>query len=130
MTLNDNAERTATTDLDDFYADLATAHLQPLWRITRELLTDHPKPRAKPWLWPASVLRPLAERALRLIPVDRGGERRVLSLSNPGLGGAPYAAGTLWGALQCLGPGETAPAHRHTPGAVRFVLSGTGVWTT
>ena len=73
---------------------------------------------------------PLGERAIRAVPVNRGGERRVLSLGNPGLGGAPYAAGTLWGALQCLGPGETAPAHRHTPGAIRFVLTGTGVWTT
>lgn len=117
-------------DLDVFYADLDAAHLHPLWRITRELLTSVPRPRAVPWLWSASTLRPLAERALRLIPVDRGGERRVLSLGNPGLAGAPYAAGTLWGAIQCLGPGETAPAHRHTPGAIRFVLSGTGVWTT
>jgi gentisate 1,2-dioxygenase len=126
-------ERTGTqdhTELDAFYADLDAAHLHPLWTITRELLTSTPKPRALPWLWPASVMHPLAQRALRLIPVDRGGERRVLSLGNPGLGGSPYAAGTLWGAIQCLGPGETAPAHRHTPGAIRFVLSGTGVWTT
>ena len=65
-----------------------------------------------------------------LVPVERGGERRVLSLHNPGLGGRPYAAGTLWGALQCLGPRETAPAHRHTPGAIRWVLEGEGVWTT
>lgn len=117
-------------ELEAFYVDLKTAHLHPLWRITRDLLTSHPKPRAVPWLWPARTLRPLAERALHLVPVDRGGERRVLSLGNPGLDGAPYAAGTLWGAIQCLGPGETAPAHRHTPGAIRFVLSGTGVWTT
>jgi gentisate 1,2-dioxygenase len=113
-----------------FYADLQGAHLHPLWRITRDLLTATPKPRAVPWLWPASTLYPLAERALRLVPVERGGERRVLSLGNPGLGGAPYAAGTLWAAIQCLGPGETAPAHRHTPGAIRFVLTGSGVATT
>jgi gentisate 1,2-dioxygenase len=62
--------------------------------------------------------------------VDRGGERRVLSLANPGLNGQPHATGTLWAGLQCLGPGEVAPAHRHTPGAIRFVLTGTGVWTT
>jgi gentisate 1,2-dioxygenase len=62
--------------------------------------------------------------------VERGGERRVLSLTNPGLGGRPYAVGTLWGALQALGPHESAPAHRHSPGAIRFVLEGEGVWTT
>src|SRR5258708_36910598 len=42
----------------------------------------------------------------------------------------PVRAGNAVGALQCLGPGETAPAHRHAPGAIRFVIKGTGVWTT
>jgi gentisate 1,2-dioxygenase len=120
----------APAELDLFYRDLQAAHLHPLWKPGRELLPSHPKPRAVPWVWRAAALYPLAERAIRAVPVDRGGDRRVLSLGNPGLGGEPYAAGTLWGALQCLGPGETAPAHRHTPGAIRFVLKGTGVWTT
>ncbi|MFF5297134.1 cupin domain-containing protein [Paractinoplanes globisporus] len=121
---------TETVRLDEFYADLARADLAPLWNITEQLLTPQPRPRAVPWLWPASVMRPLAERAIELVPVERGGERRVLSLVNPGLGGRPYAAGTLWGALQALGPHESAPAHRHTPGAIRFVLDGRGVFTT
>lgn len=117
-------------ELDALYTDLAATDLHPLWTITRELLTPTPRPKSVPWLWSAAVLTELAERSLRLVPVDRGGERRVLSLGNPGLGGVPYAVGTLWGAIQCLGPGETAPAHRHTPGAIRFVLSGDGVATT
>jgi gentisate 1,2-dioxygenase len=116
--------------LADFYADLAAVDLYPLWTITRELLTATPRPRAVPWLWQAKTLHAMADRALELIPVERGGERRVLSLGNPGLGGSPYAAGTLWGAVQCLRPGELAPAHRHSPGAIRFVLEGDGVWTT
>lgn len=120
----------ASADLDSLYRDLRAAHLHPLWRIERNLLTEHPMPRAIPWVWRAADMYPLGERAIRAVPVNRGGERRALSLDNPGLGGAPYAAGTLWGPLQCLGPGETAPAHRHTPGAIRFVLTGTGVWTT
>jgi gentisate 1,2-dioxygenase len=112
------------------YADLAGAHLHPLWKIARDLLPATPRPRAVPWLWPGRTMQPLAERSLRLVPVGRGGERRVLSLGNPGMPGSPYAAGTLWAAIQCLGPGEIAPAHRHTPGAIRFVLEGTGVSTT
>ena len=117
-------------ELERLYADLSAVDLYPLWTITRQLLTPAPQPRAVPWLWSAGTLKPLAERALRLVPVERGGERRVLSFGNPGLGGLPYAAGTLWGAIQCLGPGEIAPAHRHSPGAIRFVLEGSGVWTT
>lgn len=116
--------------LASLYRDLAAVDLHPLWTITRNLLPPTPRPRSVPWLWSAPVLTDLAERALRLVPVERGGERRVLSLGNPGLGGLPYAAGTLWGAIQCLGQGETAPAHRHTPGAIRFILSGDGVATT
>lgn len=126
MTVDHRSE----TELDAFYADVDAAGLAPLWTITDELLTPHPKPRAIPWLWPARTYEPLAERAIKLIPVERGGERRVLSLRNPGLGGLPYAAGTLWGAVQCLGPHESAPAHRHSPGAIRFVISGSGVFTT
>lgn len=132
MTVHDS--RTTHSGVDDrlesFYNDLAAADLYPLWNLTTQLLTPTPRPRALPWLWSSSTLRPLAERAIDLVPVERGGERRVLSLGNPGLGGRPYAAGTLWGALQCLGPRESAPAHRHTPGAIRFVLEGSGVWTT
>ncbi len=82
-----------------------------------------------PYRWRGRELHELGERAGELVPVDRGGDRRVLSLSNPGLGGAPYATATLWGAVQYLGPGERAPAHRHTPAALRFVLDGEGVWT-
>jgi gentisate 1,2-dioxygenase len=117
-------------ELEALYRDLAAVDLQPLWTITEQLLPATPQPKAIPWLWSAATMKPLARRAIQLVPVERGGERRVLSLQNPGLGGRPYAAGTLWGALQCLGPRETAPAHRHTPGAIRWVLEGEGVWTT
>ena len=61
---------------------------------------------------------------------ERGGDRRVLALANPGLKGLPFTSTTLWGALQYLGPHESAPAHRHTPSAIRFVLTGSGVYTT
>ncbi|NEA61874.1 cupin domain-containing protein [Streptomyces sp. SID12488] len=114
--------------LHALYGDLAEKDLQPLWRL-HGLLTPTPAVTAVPHLWRGRDLRDLGERAGRLVPVDRGGDRRVLSLSNPGLGGLPYATSTLWGAVQYLGPGETAPAHRHTPAALRFVLEGEGVWT-
>jgi gentisate 1,2-dioxygenase len=123
-------EHSVEAELVRFYRDLDQVDLAPLWTITDQLLPPTPKPKALPWLWRAEVYRPLAERAIQLIPIERGGERRVLSMRNPGLGGQPYIAGTLWGAVQCLGPRETAPAHRHSPGAIRFVLDGEGVSTT
>lgn len=41
----------------------------------------------------------------------------------------PYATPTLWAAIQYLGPRETAPEHRHSQNAFRFVVEGEGVWT-
>jgi gentisate 1,2-dioxygenase len=114
--------------LDQLYADVAEADLQPLW--TQEaLMPGAPSIADVAYLWKWKTLRGLAESAGSLVPIDRGGDRRVLSLSNPGLGGLPYATTTLWGAVQYLGPHEVAPAHHHTPAALRFVLEGEGVWT-
>lgn len=116
-------------DLVELYDDLGKYDLAPLWTQTGDLMPVTPKPAAVPWQWRWSRMRALAERAGDLVPIERGGERRVLSLANPGLLGKPWATPTLWGALQFLGPKESAPAHRHTPGAIRFVLEGEGVWT-
>ena len=115
--------------LDEFYADLGSVDLQPLWTQVKNLLPATPAPSAVPWLWEGETLRALAARARDLITIERGGERRVLALSNPGLGGAPFATSTLWGAIQALGAHESAPAHRHTASAIRFVLEGDGAYT-
>jgi len=53
-----------------------------------------------------------------------------MGLSNPGLGGAPYATPTLWAAVQWLNPGEVAPAHRHSAQAVRFIIDGKDTYST
>lgn len=115
-------------DLEALYGELGDSDLQPLWKLTG-LLTDEPHVATRPYLWPAATLTRLARRSGELVGIDRGGDRRVLACANPGLGGAPYASSTLWAAVQYLGPGEVAPAHRHTPAALRFILSGDSVWT-
>ncbi len=122
--------RTLEERLDRFYAELVANDLVPLWQVSAELMRAVPVPQTIPYLWRWSTLRRLAELAGDLITIDRGGDRRVLSLANPGLGGAPFASSTLWGAVQYLGPLESAPGHRHTPAAIRFVMEGEGVWTT
>ncbi|WP_285032751.1 cupin domain-containing protein [Mycolicibacterium sp. lyk4-40-TYG-92] len=115
--------------IDDLYGDLAAAQLQPLWEM-RGLLTTTPCPRTIPFRWRASEMYKLAARSGELIPINEGGDRRVLAMSNPGLDGAPYISNTLWAAVQYLLPGETAPPHRHSPAALRFILDGDGVSTT
>jgi gentisate 1,2-dioxygenase len=127
-----------TTDdpaLEDFYAELGRLHMEALWRINHVIMPFEPKPRAKPWLWRFADMARLADQAGKLVPLDRGGDRRVLACLNPGLvdgyGGAVYGAtSTLWAAIQYLGPHESAPGHRHSPSALRFVVEGSGAWTT
>jgi gentisate 1,2-dioxygenase len=125
MTLTDSQR----AELDELYADFAAAGLMPLWTQREDLMPVTPQPKAVPHRWRWADLLPLAERSARLVPVGRGGERRAIALSNPGLPGLPYATPTLWAAIQYLGPLEVAPSHHHTQGAFRFVLDGEGVWT-
>ncbi|MDQ6857787.1 MAG: cupin domain-containing protein [Chloroflexota bacterium] len=115
---------------DEFCGALAAKDLQPLWTQSGRLMPQVPHPKTLPWLWKWQTMVTLAEKALELVPITKGGDRRVLALANPGLGGMPYTSTTLWAAIQYLGPHESAPAHRHTPSAIRFVIEGEGVWTT
>jgi gentisate 1,2-dioxygenase len=118
-----------TPELRKLYAGFEAENLIPLWTQVGDLMPMHPKPRAVPHVWKWSRILPLAEAAGDLVPVGRGGERRALGLANPGLGGNAYVSPTLWAAIQYLGPRETAPEHRHSQNAFRFVVEGEGVWT-
>ncbi|MEU2282954.1 cupin domain-containing protein [Streptomyces sp. NPDC013178] len=113
----------------ELYEGFSRFGLIPLWTEREGLMPMTPAPQAVPHIWHWGDLYPLAARAGDLIPVGRGGERRAIAVSNPGLPGLPYATPTLWAAIQYLGPNEVAPAHRHSQNAFRFVLEGEGVWT-
>jgi len=115
--------------LAELYRDFAAAGMTPLWLTRENLMPPLPRPRAVPHVWRWADLLPLAARSAELVPVGRGGERRAISLGNPGLPGDPYTTPTLWAAIQYLAPGEDAPEHRHSQSAFRFVLQGEGVWT-
>jgi gentisate 1,2-dioxygenase len=112
------------------YASMGKANIQALWTQAADLMPERPAPRAEPWLWRWETVLALAAEAGESVPVGRGGERRALALANPGLDGLPFTTPTLWGAMQYLNARESAPAHRHSPAAIRFVLQGQGVWTT
>lgn len=116
-------------ELRELYQGFKDNHLNPLWTQTGDLMPMHPKPKAQPHVWKWADLIPLAQASGDLVPVGRGGERRAIGLANPGLGGKAYISPTLWAAVQYLGPRETAPEHRHSQNAFRFVVEGEGVWT-
>ena len=117
-------------ELEDFYATLKEKHLAALWNLKQKLLPKEPETRVLPFVWKWKDLCPLAEKAGELVPIDRGGDRRVLALINPGLPDGYGATRTLWAAIQYLLPNETAPAHRHSPAAIRFIIQGERAFTT
>jgi gentisate 1,2-dioxygenase len=117
-------------ELETLYSDMNARHLTPLWTLESDIVPLRPRPKTKAWLWRWQDLYDIAERSGRLVPVERGGDRRATALSNPGLGGVPYATSTLWAAIQWLNGREVAPAHRHTSQAIRFIIDGAGSYST
>jgi gentisate 1,2-dioxygenase len=89
----------------------------------------HSKPKAVPHGWKWARLPPPAKASGNLAPVGRGEERRAIRLANPGLARNACVSPTLWAAIQYLGRRKTAPEHRHSQNAFRFVVEGEGVWT-
>jgi gentisate 1,2-dioxygenase len=118
---------TATETLQEFLGAIEQAHLDAPW--TGPVMSAEPRPRVLPFLWRWTDIGPLLMRSGELVTLDRGAERRVLRLANPGVAGKT-STHTLSAAIQLLLPGECAPAHRHTPAAIRFVMQGKGAYTT
>ena len=110
---------------------LAERNLVPLWPSMRAALPhDMPNRRTKPVVWRyAQDVRPYLLRAGELTPIEKA-ERRVLVLSNPGLGlDNMQATPAIFIGMQMILPGESAPNHKHSPSAVRFVVEGEGGFT-
>ncbi len=115
---------------EKLYSEMESNYLKPLWTAERAIMPIEPHSKAVPWLWKGSRLYDFAQRAGELVTGEHGGERRAMGLSNPGLGGKPYATPTLWAAIQWLNGREVAPAHRHTAQAVRFIIDGQKTYST
>ena len=121
--------------LEDLPADYREALTQqnvvPLWPSLRAVLPPgKPQPRTRATAWSYQALKPLLLQAGELTPIEKA-ERRVLVLANPGHGlEKMQASAAIYLGMQLLLPGEWAPAHRHTPNAVRMIVEGEGAYTT
>lgn len=119
----------ATADaLDQWIAELATARLDAPWTQPGPLIKPK-KSAMQACVWRWREIEPLLRRSPEFMQPGRGAERRILRLDNPGVP-ERTAAHTISVAVQYLLPGEVAPAHRHTPNAIRFMLHGEGAYTT
>jgi gentisate 1,2-dioxygenase len=108
------------------YEDGTDFTTRPYWPL-------EPKNKMRPHLWRWSEVRRLVMECGDMVGLGRGKQkydRRVLALTNPGAGGDFTLTGPLFGDIQLIRPGESAPCHRHTPCATRIILEGSGGWTT
>jgi gentisate 1,2-dioxygenase len=101
--------------------------LMPGWEL-QSTMPNEPVPveQAYRWSW-AETLRPMMVKAYDVLDPMKA-ERRSLIMVNPGLKRAATTQ-TLIAAVQGVLPGEIAPAHRHTVGALRFMIEGRGAFT-
>jgi gentisate 1,2-dioxygenase len=113
--------------LDAVLAQARERGASALWTATNRP-SRQPAPGAIPYVWKYAELRPLLLRAADLISAEEA-QRRVFRLDNPGLDPG-RTTDTLFAGLQCILSGERAPAHRHTPFALRLVLEGSGAYTS
>lgn len=111
------------------FSDAANAaSVTPLWETFRDGMPTEPS-SMQPFVWSWDTLNPLTQRAADEVPMEHV-ERRVLTLRNPFIeGSGSITLVNLVGALQTLLPGETAPLHRHSGNALRFVMDGEGAET-
>lgn len=111
-------DETAATPLDD---------ICDFRKVMAELEIPEPRVRALPhiWKWDDIRRRLTAADAFDLDKIHR----RAFALCNPGLGGRPAVATTLFASVSVYYPGDHAPVHRHTPSASRFALEGHGGYT-
>lgn len=114
---------------DDAYAAaLRRASVSALWQRN-----VYPPRGEQPRLWRWAELEPLLARAVTEASDMQATERRVLTLVRQDVFGTDDFVTTttnLSANYQVLMPGETAPSHRHTMNALRFVVEGAGAVTT
>jgi gentisate 1,2-dioxygenase len=110
---------------EEFYERAAEASCSPLWRRNRSLDL-----RVAPYVWRWSTMEPLIREAGMGEGLESIGERRALSLRNPGFQGQRHGTiSTISAAIQLIKPGEVAKAHRHTATAIRFIIQESTAYT-
>jgi gentisate 1,2-dioxygenase len=115
-------------DLEDLSRRSRAAHLFEFWSQDSE--TEHDATNrlqlhteARPHIWKYREIWPLLKRSGELIDMYQS-ERRSLIMVNPDLRPNVATVTTMFAAYRLNLPNEKAPAHRHSPNAIRFGLTG------
>lgn len=114
--------------LEELNQKLKAENLIGYWMIPNTS-TGFREPEAgyRPFLWRWAEIRAALDQAAEFIRPEEA-FRRFIGYQHPEL--KLGTAHTLLLGAQMVRPGEFAPAHRHTMGAIRFVVEGHGAATT
>ena len=116
-------------DRKKYYGKLRGHSCAPLWEHLAQLVTREPVITAIPHIWDYSKIREDLLHSAHVISAEEA-ERRVLMLENPTLEGKARITESMYAGLQLIMPGEVARAHRHSPAALRFIVEGSGGYTS
>ena len=124
----DRVARARTPELKELNRRTRAAHLFEFW--SEDFEEEHNATtrlaayaKALPHIWKYREIRPLLLRSGELIDMYMS-ERRSLIMVNPALEPNVATVSTMFAAYRINLPNEKAPAHRHSPNAIRFGLTG------
>jgi gentisate 1,2-dioxygenase len=117
------------TSLDDLYGVFDQLSMEGGWhRPAGPVLWPEPRKTLLPHVWHYADIKGVLDVAGRLVDHSQA-DRRNVSLTNPAEGNTYPTVRTMIANYQLIKPGETAPAHHHTPAALRIILEGEGTYT-
>ncbi|HXV79202.1 MAG TPA: cupin domain-containing protein [Candidatus Binatia bacterium] len=109
--------------------DMAEKNLGGHWQLGFENYAPYPETTVQPWLWKWTDVYESLMRAGDVVSMEEA-ERRTVRLLNPALRDRQATTHTIHFSFQYVKPGEHARPHRHTAAALRFILKGSGAYTT
>ena len=115
--------------LEALNRDMAKNNLGGHWQLGFESYASYPETAVQPYLWRWRDVYESLMRAVDVVSMDQA-ERRTVRLLNPALRERQATTHTLHVSFQCVKAGERARPHRHTAAALRFILKGSGAYTT
>jgi gentisate 1,2-dioxygenase len=109
--------------------DMADRNLGGHWQLGLESYASYPETTVQPCLWKWQDVHGSLMRAGEVVNMEQA-ERRTVRLLNPALRERQATTHTIHFSFQYVKPGEHARPHRHTAAAFRFILEGSGAYTT
>jgi gentisate 1,2-dioxygenase len=109
--------------------DMAVKNLGGHWQLGLESYLSYPETTVQPFLWKWQDVQESLMRAGEVVSMEDA-ERRTVRLLNPALRDRQATTHTIHFSFQYVKSGEHARPHRHTAAAFRFILKGSGAYTT